>query len=494
MALQQVMGGFDQLGVECGLPFDNQLPHGHAGVAAHRQAHRALGDFLDLLACGADASAIGRVRPGRAGQHFGDRAGGAKTHGQRLDPGVGQFDPDVTLGQPTEQGQQVGRRFEVESGRLGRCTHLAHQCLHRAALIFEHGQHGIDGGDRALVARAVRVALDQPCEVVAAALQVPVLVDIEFGEGQSHQGLAVVKLGVQADACHAVKQRPRAIDVAGVKGHHGKVLQARHRVGRHVAGHLVGGLGLGHVTQLELGSGHHVVGVGKAGVFGNQGAERTGGGNRVTRGHHRPRHPEFGPGGSLGGGNGFVQFLGFGETLHAHQQLGTDPGGIEPECAARPVALQTQVGRYGVGLGLHGIKHLAERVFAVARQAQSLVQLVGLVRFEQVAVQPGFSGFRHPVVGGLAGQHEKHGVERELAFFAQFIDQVDARGRLAWEVVLTHDHVKCAVAELLACLRQLGALRDLVEAELAQLRRQDAPRQRTAVDDHRSGVGEIRFE
>ena len=367
---------------------------------------------------------IGRVGLGGTRQQLTHGPAGAKAHRQTVHHTQHLFELDGMFGQLRQQGQEVGGGLEIKLRPTHFQDHFAHgQQGLRDLVVLQQGQ-GVHHFGQTLDALQLRVLFHQAFEILDAALQSLVVAALELHKGHEHQGLAVEDLGVQTEQAGAAQNVLGLVQVAGVKRHHAQTLQAAHRRRCELAGHLVGGQGVFKLAQLELRTAHDVVGIGIAGVVGNQVFQRADRRLHLAAVQHGARYPELGPGQGLGLDDGFVQLFGLGWLVHAQQEFGADAGRIQP---VRTLALETRNAQLGGGLKLtrlNGREDLLQGHFAHPRLLQTLTQLRGLVRLEQVAVQRRLGGLGHLGVGGLAGDHDKHGRKRQQLVAPQVVQQV----------------------------------------------------------------------
>ena len=156
-------------------------------------------------------------------------------------------------------------------------------------------------------------------------------------------------------------------------------------------------------------------------------------------------------------------------ATQTQQQFGTDASGIDPELRLGVEALQAQLGGALVLLGFHRGEDRFHGYFSHPRQCQALTQLVGAMRLEQIAIQGRFGRLRNVGVGGFARHHDEYRGKGQQLVAPQVVQHVLPSGTVALKVQLAQHHVEVSVLEVAARVGHPRTLRDVANAEIAQL-------------------------
>ncbi len=450
VALQHQVRRFDELGVERALAVLQQGFDRELWLAFEAHGHGLFGVLEDVGVGGADALCVFLAPGHRADQQFGQRSAGAKTQAHGVDRRIDLVEWNRALAQARQQRQQIAGGLEIEVGlvhHLGQTPHFV-ECLGGAVVL--QGQQALHHIGEPLQARTVGLAHAQAVQLLGAAQQAALVVVVQPGEGQQHQRLRVIKLGVQTDAGGPIQQLHPLLAIARVKGHHAVLEQATDRARREPGGHGVGVERVLEIAQLKLRPAHHVVGVGVARIGFDQALQRGRGPCDLARFELDPRHAELGPGQGIGCHHRFVQPLRFVKLPGAQHQLGTDACRVQPVRPALGKTLGAQRARRFKALLLDGGENFLQRQFALAglRNARE-DRAVGGVRLEQVGIERRLCRLGHLGVGGLGGDDDEHGVERQQLVAPQIVEQILTAEVLAVEMLLAQHDVE--TAELPAC-------------------------------------------
>jgi hypothetical protein len=170
------------------------------------------------------------------------------------------------------------------------------------------------------------------------------------------------------------------------------------------------------------------------------------------------------------------------------QQLRAHTRRVKPMVAALGKALQTQLGAQRKVRGFHRLENGLQRQLALARLNDAVFQACLRVGAQQVGVQRRLGRLGHRGVGGLCGDHDEHGGERQQTAAAQVVQQFLAGGRIVHEMLFAHHQVEGLELELAPCIGHARRLQHGAKPQIAQLRYQHRTGQHIAIDHQCGGI------